>query len=709
MKRDDYIRHQAEFIHKGSVYPQLVKVEYDKADDALPEAERIAVRLRKYILAQPVAIDEGNLFTGQLTFDGSVPSDLFPRIGHANFWAVASKYYCKPQENLVTFEWQHSTPNYADVIENGLSGVKRRIDASIEHHADDPEKVSFLRALRMTCDTLVAWANKCADALEAAASSASPSRADELRASAAVLRKVPEYPAETFREAVQSLYICFDMLSDSIGTIDRYLRSSYEADIASGRMTRDEAKRCIQELFLRIQSHTPPGNVNHNRGGECHFAIGGYLPDGTDGFNDLSHLIVEALMELPTNIPEISLRWTKHTPFETLRWMLDCERKDPYKRIAFVNDEPRIEGFMRNIGLSYKDACSYTMVGCNEPAFPGTVWFGGCTVNIARSLENTLYRHSDEAVACEDFDAFFALYRRELAKDLDKVFEYADFFNAERAKDVNVLSSLFIDGCVDSGKSATQGGCRIGIGGANLMGLVCVADSLSVIRQFVFEEKRVSMARLIEVLRSDWEADPALRGRILRTGKFHGNADDDADAVMRRLTDTLADLVRDRRLGFGQRIVFGTLAGYHPHYVWFGATTEATPDGRRKGEGFMVGSGQANGRDREGLAALLTSVARMQPSGILTGPFVCNVLLDEKLIRDDDFFERTCKIIETYFKMGGLHIQLNYVSKEDLLKAQQEPEPYREMKVRVSGYSDYFVNLRNDQQNEIIARTSVGG
>lgn len=708
MKREDYIRRQAEFIHKGSVYPQLVKVEYDKADESLPEAERIAVRLRKYILAQPVYIDDGNLFTGHLTFDGSVPSDLFPRIGHANFWAVASKYYCKPQENLVTFEWQHSTPNYADVIENGLAGMKARIRASLEKNAADSEKVSFLRALLETCDTLIAWANKCADALEVAAASATPGRAAELRESAAILRKVPEQPASTFREAVQSLYICFDMLSDSIGTIDRYLRKTYEADLAAGRVSRDEAKHFIQELFLRIQSHTPPSSVNHNRGGECHFAIGGYLPDGTDGFNDLSHLIVEALMELPTNIPEISLRWTKHTPFETLRWMLDCERRDPYKRFAFVNDEPRIEGFMKNIGLSYADACSYTMVGCNEPAFPGTVWFGGCTVNLARSLENTLYRHADEAVACGDFDAFFALYRRELAGDLDKIFEYANFFNAERAKDLNVLSSLFLDGCIESGKSATQGGCRIGIGGSNLMGLVCVADSLSVIKQFVYDEKTVTMARLIEVLRSDWEADPALRGRILKTGKFHGNADDDADGVMRRLTDTLAELVRNRRLGFGQRIVFGTLAGYHPHYMWFGAMTEATPDGRRRGEGFLVGSGQASGRDREGLAALLTSVARMQPSGILTGPFVCNVLLDEKLVRDDAFFERTCRIIETYFKMGGLHIQLNYVSKEDLLKARQTPEPYREMKVRVSGYSDYFVNLRNDQQDEIIARTSVG-
>lgn len=697
----------AHFVrYEGDIYPQIRHVEYDTADESLPEAIRIARRLQKYILAQDTVVDDGNLFAGQFRFDGTVPGDIFTRVGHRHFAEVAGKYYCKPQENLITFEWQHSTPNFAYLIDNGIDGLRGRIAEAKKKFADDADKTAFLEALEISCDTAVLWARKCADAFSAAAEKATGDRRAELLESAAILRKVPEHRAETFREAVQSMYLCFDMLPDSIGTIDRYLRRPYESDIAAGRITDDDAKRCLQELFIRIQSRTPVGDSRHNWGGECHFAIGGYLPDGSDGYCSLTRLVLDSITELPLNIPEISFRWTKKTPDGVLRHFMDCERKDPQKRIAFVNDEPRIASFMKNVGLSYEDACSYTMVGCNEPAFPGTVWFGGATANICKSLTDTLYNCGDEAVKCRTFDEFFALYRRELNRNIDRIIEYSRMFNAERAKDMSVISSLFLDGCIEKALPANQGGCRIGIGGSNLMGLVSLADSLSVIKWLVYDEKTASMEELLDALRKNWEGYELLRTRILKNAPFHGNADMRADEVTARVTDAISEALRGKTLNFGQRLVCGTLAGYHPHYVWFGHSTPATPDGRRNGDLFLVGSGQAFGRDREGLSALLTSIARMQPSGILAGPFVANVLLDEALIRDDKYFDRTVKIVETYFKQGGMHIQLNYVTKEELLAAQREPEKHSDFKVRVSGFSAFFTELKKDTQDEIVARTT---
>ena len=158
----------------------------------------------------------------------------------------------------------------------------------------------------------------------------------------------------------------------------------------------------------------------------------------------------------------------------------------------------------------------------------------------------------------------------------------------------------------------------------------------------------------------------------------------------------------------GEHILFGTLAGYNAHYAWFGKETKATPDARFDGEEFMVGVGQSRGKDREGIGALLSSVAKMQPSGILCGPYLLNLMVDEMLIRKDEYFEKRVDQIETYFKMGGMHIQLNYVSAEELLEAKKMPEKYNSMKVRVSGYSGIFVTLGEDIQNDIINRTRKG-
>ncbi len=705
------IRRRLNFILKNELYPNLVEMTYDPADEALEEPLKIAKRLREYMMAQPTPVDGDCLFMGLLSLNHTgvgVPSDLFPRHGHTNFAKVCGKYYNNPQENLCTFEWQHSTPDHNYVIHHGLEGLRQRIEASRLVHKDDPEKLTYLQALEECIDMDIAWAHKNADACLEAAKTADPQRKAELERIAANLYWVPEHPARSFYEAVQCLYLCFDFLSDSVGTIDRYLWDFYQADLASGALTREQAKEYLQDLFLKLQSRTPLTSDRRARGGECHFAIGGYLPDGTDGFNDLSRLIVEALMELPTNIPEISLRRTDKTPYEVLRFMLDCERHDPNKRIALANDEPRIRGFMDNLGMRYEDAVSYTMVGCNEPAFPGTVWKGGNTVNIARSLTNTLYNRKEDAIYCPDFDSFYALYEEELQKDLDRILEYSYFFDRERGKDINILSALFLEGCIENASSPTRDGCRIKLGGFNLMGLISVVDSLAAVKQFVYEEKYLTMAELIQALEANWEGFEALRQRILQKGRFFGNNDPLSNEIAQRFCRTLQARLKDRRLLFGEKILLGNLTGYNPHYAFFGNRTAATPDGRHAGDAFMVGIGQTGGKDREGLTSLLCSVAQFDPVGIFCGPTVTNVLLDEALVRNDSSFEKLVQIIDTYFKLGGLHIQLNYVSKETLLAAKETPEDYASLKVRVSGFSGYFTQLCAEIQDDVIARTSIG-
>ena len=700
----------AEYSKSHDIRPIPVKTEYDKLDILYPEPVTIARRLREYMLNQNVLIANGQRFTGQITFDGSVPSLLFPRLGYKAFAEVCSAFYCKPYDNLVTFEWQHTVAEFGRVIAEGVDGFISRIAASCKAHADDQNALDYLDALEIICDAIVKWGEKCAaHCEELAAAEPDEARRRDLCAMATICRSVPAHPAKSFREGIQALYICFNFQPDSFGTIDRYLYPLYRHDLSCGVLTREEAKEFLQEFFLMVNGWTPynAGGNRSNYGGESHFAIGGLTEDGEDGYNELTALVLEALMELPTYRPQISFRWTHRTPFSVLKHVLDCERHDVNKRIALINDEPRVKSLMQNAHVPFSDAVNYSTCGCNEPCLQGGIWFGGLEGNIVRCLTNTLYNRENEACACKTFDEFYALFSEELAKDLDEMLRLSDAFNVARAKDTDVLSSLFMHGCIEEAKPATQGGCTLAITGPEPQGIVCLTDSLTVIQQFVYDEKMITMKRLIDVLRSDWHDEEPLRQRILKTAKFFGNDEEISNAMARRITQSLFDMTHERRGIFDTPILFGTQAGYNPHYVWFGNLTDATPDGRHRGDPFMVGMGQTAGKDREGLTALLNSVAQADPNGVLAGPYVCNVNVDPALIRNEDQFDKTARMIEAYFRLGGMHIQLNYVSPEDLKRAKVTPDKYKSLRVRVSGYSANFVLLTEEIQDDIIRRTLV--
>ena len=331
---------------------------------------------------------------------------------------------------------------------------------------------------------------------------------------------------------------------------------------------------------------------------------------------------------------------------------------------------------------------------------------GGSTVNIARSLIKKLYDDEEIAIRCASFDEFFALYETNFAADFTEILDISRRFNAMRARDENVLGAVVFDGCVENALSPTKGGCRIKIGGIDVMGFVNVVDSLAVIKQFVYDDRVVTMKELIDALRTDWRNAESLRRTILRKGRFFGNDDDLPDDIALRLCDVLENLTKNERLNFGEHILIGTMAGYNPHYAYFGALTPATPDGRHSGDSFGVGMGQSGGKDREGLTALLNSAAKVSRRPVMAGPFVCNVTLDKKIVENDESFEKLVDAAAAYFKQGGLQLQFNYTSSETLLDAQSHPENYPDMKVRVSGFSGVFVELGREIQDNVIARTT---
>ncbi len=690
---------------EGKMYAQPVKTEYSRYDMFLTEEERNVKRICECILNQEPKLTEFSAFTGFFNFDGSVVGDAFRRGGHRATQEFMSQFYLKSIDNLSTMEWQHATADYQKVLSKGLRGIIGEIDESIAAHFKS-EELSFLGGLKKVAEALIAWAHKCSGRAEELASTVKNAEyAKNLTRLSAALKRVPEFKPESFYEAVLTIYVCFSADPDSVGTLDRYLYPFYEADIKCGVLTRGQAKEYLQELYLMLQAATGKESKWFTRGGESHFCVGGYLPDGSDGFNELSRLIVESLVELPTFIPQVTLRWTEKTPREVLRFMMDTERRDPHKRIAFTNDEKRIKCYTEICRIPFERAVTYTTVGCNEPAFTGAIAGSTSKINFLRSTETLFHRKPELIVNARDFDEFYAAFEKEMFADFDIAYDYDDKYNLARSKDVNYISSLFFRDCIENAKSLTQGGGNAVMASPMLMGITNVIDSLIVVKQFVFDEKRYTMARLIEMLGSDWVGFEDERTYILKKGDFFGNDTPRSNEVAQRLYKSLYLHLKDKTNVFGYHFTVGDLTGYNQHFLWFGSATKATPDGRHSGDALKFGLGQSEGRDRKGLTALLNSIAKVDPNAIGCGSTVTNIMIDEMLVRNDDAFEKTVDMFEEYFRSGGVHFQLTYVSAEDLKNAKVNPSDYKSLRVRVTGFSDYFVNLNEPLQDDIIRRT----
>lgn len=705
---NERIKKLTDWVINNEICPPVVPVEADPYDENLGEAMCVAKRICDFLKVQEILLLPESELIGANRFNpGYCPGDIFTRNGHKAFSIATSRYYRQPQDNLALLEWQHSNADFGKLIRLGLNGYIKEINESRKNHLGKTENLKFLAAMEMVIGGIIRRAEQYRDFCVAEAEKCTDeARKATLLRMAKNINNVPRNPAQTFEEAIQSVYYCFGFLPDSLGRPDQYLYPLYRKGIDDGTLTQEHAKELLQELFCKVYRFTPVAGTNNDRGAECHFAIGGYTIDHEDGYNELSELILESLMDLPIVRPQVSLRWNKKTPYKVLRHVLDWERKDKHKRIALVNDEPRIECLMNIIGLPWEDAYDYIMVGCNEPAYQGGISLGGNTANIVRCLVNTLNKRRAEIVKCQTYDEFYAIFKQELFNDLEELLEYTNRFNAIRSGDCNIMSSIFLHGCIERAQSATRGGARLARGGGvNFMGGTNLVDSLSIIKQFIYDEKRISWAELLKALDEDWKDAEDLRQSILREGKFFGNNDEHTNAIARKFYENVYEFAYGRTDMFGTPLTYGNLTGYHAHFATYGSLTQATPDGRVAGSALTFGSGQTFGKDREGATSHLLSVAQMDTTKIMCGNTIMNLSVDEKTLTDDDTFEKMVLMIETYFKAGGLHIQLNHVSREDLLAAQKDPDSYKSLRVRVSGFSATFIALNESIQQNVIDRT----
>jgi pyruvate formate-lyase/glycerol dehydratase family glycyl radical enzyme len=619
------------------------------------------------------------------------------------------------------------------IYRRGLLDFAADIRASLAAIDDvrDPEawdKREELRGMQLAIDGAIRYAARHAEAAEAlAASEADAARRAELLRIAEVCRRVPAHAPRDLHEALQSYWFCHLGVITELngwdsfnpGHLDQHLLPFYERGLADGALTREGARELLECFFVKFNNHPAPPKVGvtaAESGTYTDFAninLGGLVADGRDGANALTHLLLDVVDEMHLLQPSSNLQLSRKTPDAVLHHALRVVRKG-YGFPSLFNADAVVEEQLRQ-GKNLEDARAGGCSGCVEVgAFGKEAYILTGYFNLPKILELALHDGRDprtekqigpssgQARALESF----ADVLRAFETQLDHVLEIKIAGNQTIERMYARLMpapflSVLIDDCVRNARDYNAGGARYNNVYIQGVGIGTVTDSLAAIRAAVFEERRLSLAALVEAVDRNFASDEPLRQWLVNRAPKYGNDDDRADELMRAVFEAFFRGVDGRPSAKGGTYRIQMLPT--TCHVYFGSVTGATPDGRRAGTPLSEGISPVQGADRNGPTAAIQSASKMDH--LRTGGTLLNMKLTPPLLSGDDGIRKVAALVRGYFKQDGHHIQFNVVGAEELRRAQVEPETHRDLIVRVAGYSDYFCDLSRELQDEIILRT----
>ena len=585
-----------------------------------------------------------------------------------------------------------------------------------------------LQAMDIACDAVILFADRHAQAArEQAARQKSAARRAELEKIADVCTHVPAHAPRDFHEALQYYWFCHLAVitelngwdSFSPGHLDQHLLPFYRRGLADGTLTPEKARELLEAFFVKFNNHPAPpkvGVTSAESGTYTDFAninLGGFLADGRDGSNELSHLVLEIVDEMHLLQPSTNLQLSRKTPDALLKHALRVIRKG-YGFPSVFNADTVVEQQLRQ-GKTLEDARAGGCSGCVETgAFGKEAYILTGYFNLVKVLELALHDGVDprtgrqlgprtggpETLAA--FDDLFAAFRRQLRHFIEVKLRGNQVIEQMYARLMPApLLSVITDDCIQKGKDYNAGGARYNNSYIQFVGIGSLADCLAAVRQIVFDEKALPPADLVKALDADFAGGEALRQRLVNRTRKYGNDDDYADGLMVRAFNALVEEVDGRPNTKGGKYRIEMLPT--TCHVYFGSVTGAMPDGRRAGLPLSEGISPVQGVDRHGPTAVFKSAGKMDH--VKTGGALLNMKLAPALLADETGIDNLAHLVRTYFGMGGHHVQFNVVRAETLREAQARPESHRGLIVRVAGYSDYFCDLARELQDEILSRT----
>ncbi len=618
---------------------------------------------------------------------------------------------------------------YKKGMDDFRADIARRVEAL--DFLNDPQalqKKEELRAMDIAAEALVRFAERhAARARALARTEKGKTRRAELLKIAEVCSRVPRHAPRNFWEALQ--YYWFVHLGvitelntwDSFnpGRLDQHLLPFYRRGLEDGTLTEESARELLQAFWVKFNNQPAPPKVGVTAEESatytdfCLINLGGVKPDGEDGVNDLSFLILDVIQEMRLLQPSSMVQISKKTPDRFLKRALKIVATG-FGQPSIFNTDTIIQEMLRQ-GKSIEDARSGGASGCVEAGIFGkenynlTGYF-----NLTKVLELTLNNGTDPRTGRDlgprtgrpesfaSFDALFAAFERQLAHFIDikvrgnNVIErlYAEYLPAP-------FLSLLIDDCIARGKDYHDGGARYNTSYIQGVGLGTITDSLAAIKHNVFQTKTMTMGRLLRALKVDFKGREFLRQQLLNKSPKYGNDDDAADDILRDVFEAYYRAVNGRPNTKGGSYRINLLPT--TVHIYFGKVIGATPDGRPAGMPLSEGISPVQGADRKGPTAVIKSASKIDH--VRTGGTLLNQKFTPQLLAGDEGLANLAALVRSYFKLDGHHIQFNVVTAETLRQAQKHPEQHRDLIVRVAGYSDYFVDLSADLQNEIIRRT----
>ena len=619
------------------------------------------------------------------------------------------------------------------IYKTGLLDLKERIAGELEkldfmNDVEATDKQEELMAMSISCDAAILFAERHADmADEMALTEKDPKRAAELRKIAEVCRWVPAHAPRNFWEAIQMYWFIhlgtitelngWDAMNP--GHFDQHLAPFYEKGVAEGTLTRDDAKELLSCFWVKVNNHTAPPKVGitaKESGTYNDFTninIGGVKSDGSDGVNDVSYIMLEIIEELHILQPGSSIHISSRTPDKFLRAGCKVIRQGHGYPSVF-NPDVYIQELMRQ-GKSLQDAREGGCSGCIEVgAFGKEAYLLTGYLNVPKILEVTLNNGYDPVTGTlvsiqtgdpRDFKCFEDAYQaflKQLQYVVDQKVRVSNYIDRMFAKYAPAtFLSLFIDDCIARGRDYYNCGPRYNTTYIQCTGLGTTTDSLSVLRTHVFENKTLQMDTLLDVVARDFEGEEKLRQFILNKTPFFGNDNEEADELALRIYNDLFDTIDGKPNTKGETFHLNMLST--TCHVYFGKVMGATPNGRLAGRSISDGTSPSHGSDTHGPSAVIKSLSKLDQ--IKSGGTLLNLRFLPSLLKREEDISKLAHLIRSYFSLGGHHVQFNIVDTATLYAAQERPEDYKDLLVRMAGYSDYFNDMNADLQNEVISRT----
>jgi formate C-acetyltransferase len=612
-----------------------------------------------------------------------------------------------------------------DLRENIASSL-RRLD--FHNDPDAYSKQEELKAMAVAAGAVISFAERHAcRAEELAAQETNPRRKAELERIAAVCHQVPAHAPRDFWEALQSYWFVHLAVITELNTwdsfcpgrLDQHLYPFYAKGCAEGTLTPEQAKELLGCFWVKFNNQPAPPKVGvtaAESGTYTDFANinnGGLKAGGADGVNEVTYLILDVVDEMRLLQPSSNLQLSKKNPDRFLKRGIEIIRKG-WGQPSIFNADMVVEELLRQ-GKSIEDARAGGISGCVETgAFGKEAYILTGYFNLTKVLEITLNNGVDprsgkklglatgDPANFSSYDELFSAYAKQVQHFTDIKIRGNNIIERLYARYLPApFLSLLVDDCIAKGKDYNDGGPRYNSTYIMGVGPGSCTDSLAAIRYHVFDRKDIAMTELLEGLASNFEGREKMRQMLWNKTPKYGNDDDYADGILKDVFNVFYDAVNGRNNTKGGLYRVNYLST--TCHVYFGAMTGATPDGRKTGEPLSDGISPVQGADRRGPTAVLKSAAKMDHAR--TGGTLLNQKFTPELLEGEQGIDKLAHLVRSYFKLDGHHIQFNVVTAETLRAAQAEPEKYRDLIVRVAGYSDYFCDLTQALQNEIIART----